>query len=50
MNSIPSALHPHNEKKSCEIKVVLDLLGWVSLLGLEKELGWGGGGGGGWRG
>ena len=41
-----SALHPYNEKKrrrrSCEIKVVHDLLGLVSLLGIEKELGWGG--------
>ena len=43
-NSIPLALHPYNEKKkkrSCEIKVVPNLLGLVSLLGVEKELGWG---------
>ena len=29
------------KKKSYEIKVVPDLLGLVSLLGVEKELGWG---------
>ena len=29
------------QRRSCEIKVVPDLLGLVSLLGVEKELGLG---------
>ena len=37
MNSIPSALHTYNTKKSCEIKAGPDLLRLVSLLGIEKS-------------
>ena len=29
------------QRRSCEIKVVPHLLGLVSLLGVEEELGWG---------
>ena len=36
-NSIPSALHPYNEKKICEINEAPGLLGLVSLLGVENS-------------